>query len=239
VTFFLDWGRQYPGFLVPARPASARDNPQKNRSTNAWYFACANLTFRAAGETMQRISRRRVGALAALAVAVWVASGAAPAQSRPWKPKPNALALDYAQILDQRGTHDSIVLWWLVPPMMERASVEAQELLDKYVVLGIVHAHMLVGGTMSFDPVEGVEASDSDGTPLVLLTGDNIPPLAQGTLATLQAILQKAIGPMGQGFRWFVFEGGAVHACEAGGLSVAYDGETYTYETPIPGCPAK
>jgi len=55
----------------------------------------------------------------------------------------------------------------------------------------------------------------------------------------VQAILQKSIGPMGQGFRWFVFEGGAVHACETGGLSVAYDGETYTYETPIPGCPGK
>jgi len=188
---------------------------------------------------MRRISRRRVGALAALAVAVWVASGAAPAQSRPWKPKPNALALDYAQILDQRSTRDSIVIWWLAPPMMERASVEAQELLDKYVVVGIVHAHMLVGGSMSFDPIETIEASDGSGSPLTQLTGDNIPPLAQGTLAALQAILQKAIGPMGQGFRWFVFEGGAVHACEPGGLSVAYDGETYTYETPIPGCPAK
>ena len=188
---------------------------------------------------MRRISRRRVGMLAAFAVAVWAASGSAPAQSRPWKPKPNALALDYAQILDQRGTRDSIVIWWLVPPMMERASVEAQELLDKYVVLGIVHAHMLVGGIMSFDPVEAIEASDSAGTPLPRLTGDEIPPLAQGTLATLQAILQKAIGPMGQGFRWFVFEGGAVHACETGGLALAYDGETYTYETPIPGCPAK
>jgi len=54
----------------------------------------------------------------------------------------------------------------------------------------------------------------------------------------LQAVLPKAFGPMGQGFRWFVFAGGAVHACEAG-LSVAYDGETYTYETPIPGCPTK
>jgi len=187
---------------------------------------------------MPRISSRRVGALAPLALAVWVASGAAPAQSRPWKPKPSALELDYAQILDQRGTHDSIVIWWLVPPFMERASVEAQELLDEYVVIGIVHAHTLVGGTVSFDPIEGVEASDGAGTPLVRLTGDEIPPLAQGTLATLQAVLPKAFGPIGQGFRWFVFAGGAVHACEAG-LSVAYDGETYTYETPIPGCPTK
>jgi hypothetical protein len=186
---------------------------------------------------MRRISRRRVSMLAAFAVAVWAASGAAPAQSRPWKP--NALALDYSQILDQRGTHDSILIWWLAPPFMEHASVEAQELLDKYVVLGIVHTHVLVGGTMSFDPIESIEASDGSGSPLTRLTGDDIPPLAQGTLTTLQAMLQKAIGPMGQGFRWFVFEGGAVHACEAGGLSVAYDGETYTYETPIPGCPAK
>ena len=187
----------------------------------------------------QGISSWRVRALAALAVSLVLAAGATSAQARPWKPKPNALALDYSQILDQRSARDVVVLWWLAPPTMERASVEAQELLDKNVVLGIVRAHVLIGGTMSFDPIERLEASDANGTPLAPLTGDDIPPVAQGTLTALQAILQKSFGPMGQGFHWFVFEGGAVHACEAGGLSVAYDGETYTYETPFPGCPAK
>ena len=178
-------------------------------------------------------------ALAALAVTLGLAVVATAAQSRPWKPTASALAMDYAQIIDRRSAHDLVILMWLPSPSLEHASVETQELLDKYVVLGLVHGHMLVGGSMSFDPIDHVEASDGDGKRLELLTGDAIPPLGQGALAGLQAMLKKALGPMGQGIQWFVFEGGAVRACETGGLSIAYDGETYTYETPIPGCPAK
>ena len=188
---------------------------------------------------MSGISSRRIGALAALAVALGLAAGATPAQARPWKPTASALALDYAQILDRRSAHDLVMLMWLAPPSLEHASVEGHELLDKYVVLGLVHGHLLVGGSMSFDPIDHVEASDGEGKRLELLTGDAIPPLGQGALAALQAMLKKAMGPMGQGIQWFVFEGGAVRACDTGGLSVAYDGETYTYQTPIPGCPAK
>lgn len=42
---------------------------------------------------------------------------------------------------------------------------------------------------------------------------------------------------MGQGTHWFVFEANNVHSCGVGGLAVPYDGELYTYQTPIPGCP--
>jgi hypothetical protein len=43
---------------------------------------------------------------------------------------------------------------------------------------------------------------------------------------------------MGQGMRIFAFDNGGVHACSKGGISIPYDGEVYTYATPIPGCPA-
>jgi hypothetical protein len=36
--------------------------------------------------------------------------------------------------------------------------------------------------------------------------------------------------------RWFVFDGSTIHSCQPGKLSVPYGGETYIYDTPIPGC---
>jgi hypothetical protein len=48
--------------------------------------------------------------------------------------------------------------------------------------------------------------------------------------------MRQTIGQMGQGMHFFAFEGG-VHACEKGQLSIPFAGETYIYDTPIPGCP--
>jgi len=97
---------------------------------------------------------------------------------------------------------------------------------------------MEIGGTMTYAPINELQATDNSGNALTPLVGDNIPPAAQGALVTLQGVLKKMIGPMGEGIHWFVFEAGAVHSCEKGGLVIAYDGETYTYDTPVPGCPA-
>jgi hypothetical protein len=66
---------------------------------------------------------------------------------------------------------------------------------------------------------------------------NDIPPAITGLLAGLQAALNQSLGAMGQGIRWFVFEAGGVHACGPGGLSIPFEGETHSYETPIPGCP--
>jgi hypothetical protein len=41
---------------------------------------------------------------------------------------------------------------------------------------------------------------------------------------------------MGKGMRMFVFEGGAIDACKKGQLSVPLASETYTWDTPFPGC---
>lgn len=192
---------------------------------------------------MQRIQGRKICnfmGMIRLVVGVLVLMHAPPpAAARPWKPTPQALATDYAQITHQRGARDVVVVLWLVPQMMPVVSEEAREFLDKYAVIGVGHGHMSIGGAMTFDDIAGVQASDGGGNALVLLSGDSIPPMAQAMLVGLQGVFQKSFGALGQGFRWFVFEAGAVHSCESGTLSIAYDGETYTYETPIPGCPAK
>ncbi|HML11409.1 MAG TPA: hypothetical protein VK432_11165 [Stellaceae bacterium] len=186
---------------------------------------------------MPRKAGRRFAIAAFVALLCLLCAAAPdPAQSRPWKPTPAALAQDYTQIIDNRSGKELVLVWWLVPQLIPNSSAAA-ELLDKYVVVGIIHGHVDVGGTLSFDKIDSLQAMDGNSTPLKALIGDNIPPAVQGALTAVEGVLRQALGPTGQGIAWFVFEGGAVHACQKGGLSIPFEGETYTYETPIPGCP--
>ena len=51
-------------------------------------------------------------------------------------------------------------------------------------------------------------------------------------------MFRQSLGAVGAGFRWFVFDGASVKSCTPGsGFSVQLANETYTYDTPIPGCP--
>jgi hypothetical protein len=63
-----------------------------------------------------------------------------------------------------------------------------------------------------------------------------LPPASIGLLATFEAGYRQGLGPRGNGVRFFLFDAGAVRACEKGVISVPFDGETYTWETPFPGC---
>jgi hypothetical protein len=147
------------------------------------------------------------------------------------------MAQDYANIVDQRGRGDLVMLLWLVPEAIPEDQHVAREILSKYVVLGAVHAKMDAIGTFSFDDINSLNASDTSGRPLVALDNSSMPPTITGALATVQAIMSQAAGPFGRGIHWFVYRGGTVGSCQKGGMSIQLADETYTYETPIPGCP--
>ena len=45
-------------------------------------------------------------------------------------------------------------------------------------------------------------------------------------------------GTQGKGIvAWGVWEAGSVTACQKGKLVVSYEGEAYSFDTPLPGCP--
>jgi hypothetical protein len=161
-----------------------------------------------------------------------------PAQSRSWLRNAVGLAQDYALIADNRGAGESVLMLWVAPPMLAKgpANQAAQELLDKYVVLGVVHQHTVSDGTISFDSIPALAVKDSAGNALKLLDGKAMPPAVVGVMASIQATFTHSLGALGQGVHWFVFNGDTVHACSKGRLSIPYDGEVYTYDTPIPGC---
>ncbi len=158
------------------------------------------------------------------------------AQARPWKPEGAALAEDYAEILDSRPSGDLVMLMWIVPQIVKN-SPAAAAMLDKYVMVGVVHGHVQPGGVVTFDDITTLTANDADGKPLKLLQGDDIPPGVAGGIVGITGVMRQTIGQMGQGMHFFAFEGASVHACAKGRLSIPFAGETYTYDTPIPGCP--
>ena len=164
----------------------------------------------------------------------------APAQARAWKPQGAALAQDYAVITDVRPDHDIVMVFWFAAPLAAAApnGASLNAMLDKYVIIGAVHGHVGTGGAMTFDPIDTLQAQDADKNPLALLEGDKIPPDVASSISFLGAMMRQSIGAMGQGMHFFVFNSGDVRACTKGQLAIPFAGETYTYDTPFPGCPA-
>jgi hypothetical protein len=159
-----------------------------------------------------------------------------PSHARAW-PRGGPSASDYLLINDNRGNGEVVLVYWIAPPMMPAASQAARDLLDKYIVIGVVHAHGTKEGSFTFDRPSTLEARGAQDEPLQSLDMDTMPPAVVGTLAVLKSSFSRSLGTFGQGMQWFVFGGGSVHACSKGGMAVLFADEKYTYVTPVPGCP--
>ena len=159
---------------------------------------------------------------------------AVPAAARMWKPTPAQTAADYTLINHNKGTEGRVTLQWLASTTMS-TPVMAQ-LLDKYVVISIAHVRTVPGGASSWDDVQGVQVLDASGKALTEIPQDSYPPSLVGLFATTDAIVRQNTQGKGK-THWGVYEPGSVHACAPGKLQVVYDGETYTWDTPLPGCP--
>ena len=139
-------------------------------------------------------------------------------------------------VSDTRNARDMRMIYWAAAPMVR--DVAMRQLLDKYLVIGVGRGHGSPAGTISFDNIETLQVLDAEAKPLRRLSTDEIPPAVNGAVMVLISSFSQSLGAFGKGFRWFVFDTGSVHACNAGKVSVPFADEVYTYETPIPGCPA-
>jgi hypothetical protein len=161
------------------------------------------------------------------------------ASSRPWKATPNQIASEYAQINDAKSASDFVNIRWWAPPTVV-AGTPLAAILEKYVVVSVVHFHVnQPGATMSFDDIASLEARDDGGKPLAPIPRNELPPTAIGLLSAFEAAFRQSLGRLGDGMKFFTFDAGAVRACEKGGISIPFAGDTYTWETPFPGCSPK
>jgi len=158
---------------------------------------------------------------------------ATPAAARLWNPTPQQLIADYITITHIKGTEERVLLGWLASPVV--AAPTLKPLLDKYVVISIMHTRQ-AGGQVTWEQVQGVQVGDGDGHPLKQVATDTIPPALVGLMAASDATMKQ--GTQGQGkIYWSVWDAGSVAACQKGKLVVTYDGEAYSWDTPLPGCP--
>lgn len=162
------------------------------------------------------------------------------ASSRIWKATPQALARDYALINDTRPDGEAVFLGWFVPGMIQPNTPGAAITianLQTYVVLVVVHGHLnKTTGSLSFEDVPALEARDQTGKPLTLVVRDTLPPTTAGIVVSIDTMFRQSLGALGKGMKLFVFDAGDVNSCKRGSLSVPLAGDTYTWDTPIPGC---
>lgn len=169
-----------------------------------------------------------------LACAVIAALLITPATARQWKPTPDQVTADYTTILHNKGAEGRVTVEWMTS--MIAPAVALKQLLDKYVLVSIMHTRQPLGGPISWDDIQGVQVSDGDGHPLKEVQTDAMPPLLAGLIAASDATVRQ--NSLGRGkVYWGVWEAGSISACQKGRLVVSYDGEAYSFDTPLPGCP--
>jgi len=157
------------------------------------------------------------------------------ALSRPWKPTPTQIAGDYAQINHTKSRTEFVnIRWWAAPTVM--SGTPLARMLEKDIVISVVHYHTGEGGAISVDNIDTLEVRDDDDKPLTLVSRTELLPTEVGMISTIEASFRQSIGRIGDGTRFFIFDAGMVRACEKGRISVPFAGETYTWETPFPGC---
>jgi hypothetical protein len=187
---------------------------------------------------------------------------AVPAQARHWPATSAKSASDYALIVDRTNKTDVTIVMWIADPMAAKLYAKMpslQQALKDYIVIGTLHAHGEMGSdgkpAMVFGETPPPVAMDAAGVPLKPVAAGGYPAEVTAVTSIVQVMLKnklnevaktsasdakgKALAEAGQSLDFQVFESGGVQACTPGRLTVAYAGENYTYDTPMPGCPNK
>jgi hypothetical protein len=161
------------------------------------------------------------------------------ADARKWKVRPHDLAAEYSQIIDQRGGGEVVVVYWIAPETIDPGMQQAETLkamLRERIIVALAHGTAGQGGRLNFRTPEGVTIEDGNKKLREPLAKENWPPLVLAYTGVMQNFLSQTTGQLGSGFHWFVFESKGVESCGKGRFWIAYAGERYNYDTPIPGC---
>tara|TARA_B100000315_G_scaffold234287_2_gene248177 strand:- start:4963 stop:5508 length:546 start_codon:yes stop_codon:yes gene_type:complete len=158
--------------------------------------------------------------------------------ARAWRTTPQALAQEYAQILDQRSPSEIVMVIWVTPQLVPERfpNTRTQKVLSDNMLVGIGHIDIIAGGKLTYRRPANISVDIQNEETQFPLSLDQIDAGASDILDTFLQIFEKSLGPMGRSIKWMVFNGKLVKSCEKGGFSINYAGEKYTYKTPIPGC---
>jgi|SaaInlStandDraft_2_1057019.scaffolds.fasta_scaffold126070_1 hypothetical protein len=149
------------------------------------------------------------------------------------------LAQDYVIIQDQRSPHEVVMVFWITPQLVGKqpSAEKAKQILTDHALVGVVHAKFDTQGRTNFEKANAPSLKTLAGRQIKQLTSESISPAAQGVVTVFQQIFTKTLGPMGQGTKWYVYDGKPISSCGNGGFFVKFASVEYDYKTPIPGCP--
>lgn len=176
----------------------------------------------------------QVSILAALGAGLLASQG----DARSWRSTPTDKARNYAQILDQRSPREMVLVFWLTDRMLQNTprNQRARELLTRNKVVGVLHADISAGGSFSYrNAAAPVLEMKGIGSRQAINT-DQLEPAVAGAIASIQSVFSRALGPMGRGIKWYVFDGAGIDSCGSGTFYVNFANERYSYDLPIPGC---
>ena len=171
----------------------------------------------------------------ALGLVVMVSGSAG---ARQWNTTPVNLAIDYAQIIDQRAEGEFVMLTWLPPEMLEDEAEfrTARAVLSEYFVITAVRTKVSPSGQYTFPNTEAVVLLSENNRKLVATPETELPPSASEVINTLGSMMALGLGPMGEGMKLFVFKDTGINSCGDGEFWVLFADEKYDCQTPIPGC---
>jgi hypothetical protein len=177
----------------------------------------------------------RVALLLAALLCVGATSSAV---ARQWNPTPAAKANDYLQITDQRTPNEMVLVLWLAPQLIP-PSPDAEltrKILEDDIVIGLAHADISDLGAFEFRKIREFSLMTFRGSLKFPVSVTALSPVLAGTIAALQQIFSQALGQLGQGMEWVVFDGKWNDSCGKDGFWVSYDGTDYDFQMPVPGC---
>ena len=132
-----------------------------------------------------------------------------------------------------------MLLWWVVPEIFvpNANNMSMLNVLSHYVILGVAQGRPGPNGAVAFENVPPLPIADQMSSNYLPIQDNALPAEVSQAIANLRALAtQSQLGPIAQGMHWFVYQADTIHSCAPGRLSVSLADETYTYDTPIPGC---
>ena len=160
------------------------------------------------------------------------------AWARQWKPSPTETAQDYLQIEHGLSDKEGVVILWFAPEFFEDTEENRiiREMTQEFMLVGIVHFSISDFGAWTFENSLEITVELVNSESLTPLPQESLPPLVAGIAELLKNVLAAGIGKMGEGIKFFFFDGTQFDSCAEGVLWVNYLSERYEYKTPLPGC---
>ncbi len=160
------------------------------------------------------------------------------AWARQWKPSPTDAAQDYLQIEHNLSDEEQVMIFWFAPEFFEDTDENRfiRDMFQEYMLVAIVHWSMSNLGVFKFENPAEVTVELGNSESLTPLPQESLPPLVTVLILYLEKVVASGLGKMGEGMKFFVFDGTQFDRCAEGVLWINYLRERYDYQTPLLGC---